>query len=410
MSEDHLYPAFSRSETTVLGFPGIDRDREMENALDAYWRREIDEVELAARARALGFRPDEHAADRSEADLATVAAPGPLRVAISADKDVVRVALTGPLDIYTVPAFRQDVDPSADAGGQIVIDLTGVTLIDSAGLGALVSLRNQAFRDGAGSLGLVCPQQHLRRVFELAGLRRAFSFGPDGSVVASGSGNGGEAAPNPSRAARREDMSAQDRSGGRDAMPQPSEVEGMEMRDASGAPVGRVTDVYVEHEGGAARYVAVECDEPGQVHLVPVGVVKELEGVLVAAVKAEHVRGGPTVAEAEPVHLSHEATVGGYYADLHEAGHMQPWALPPDLHAAGYMRPGNEPPELHGAGYMHPGNEPVQIHGAGYMRPGTEPPEVHGAGYMRPESEPPEVGGAGRMDPRALSAVKRWRE
>jgi hypothetical protein len=51
MSEDHLYPAFSRSETTVLGFPGIDRDREMENALEAYWRREIDEVELAARAR-----------------------------------------------------------------------------------------------------------------------------------------------------------------------------------------------------------------------------------------------------------------------------------------------------------------------------------------------------------------------
>jgi hypothetical protein len=205
-------------------------------------------------------------------------------------------------------------------------------------------------------------------------------------------------------------MSTEDRTAGRDAMPPPSDVEGMEMRDASGAPVGRVTDVYVEREGGAARYVAVECDEPGQVHLVPVGVVKESEGVLVAAVKAEHVRGGPKVAADEPVHLSHEATVGDYYTDLHEAGHMQPWALPPELHSAGYMRPGNEPPELHGAGYMRPGNEPVEIHGAGYMRPGTEPAEVHGGGYMRPANEPPEVGGAGRMNPRALSAVKRLRE
>jgi anti-sigma B factor antagonist len=72
-----------------------------------------------------------------------------------------------------------------------VIDLTGVTLIDSAGLGALVSLRNQAYRDGPGSLGLVCPQQHLLRVFELAGLRRAFSFSPTVPSSRSRSGNGG---------------------------------------------------------------------------------------------------------------------------------------------------------------------------------------------------------------------------
>jgi PRC-barrel domain len=205
-------------------------------------------------------------------------------------------------------------------------------------------------------------------------------------------------------------MSAEDRRGGRDAMPPPSEVEGLEMRDASGAPVGRVTDVYVERQGGAARYVAVECDTPGEVHLVPVGVVMESEGVIAVAVDAEHVRGGPRVAAADPVHLSHEASVGDYYANLHEAGHMQPWALPPDLHAAGYMRPQNEPPELHGAGYMHRENEPVPLHGAGYMRPGGEPPQEHGAGYMRPEGEPPQAGAAGRMDPRSLSAVRRWRE
>jgi hypothetical protein len=206
------------------------------------------------------------------------------------------------------------------------------------------------------------------------------------------------------------DMSVDDRTAGRDAIPQPSKVEGMEMRDASGAVVGRVAGAYVERQGGAARYVAVEGADPGQVHLVPVGVVKESEGALLCAVTAEQVRGGPAIAASEPVHLSHVASVGDYYTDLHEGGYMQPWALPPDLHAAGYMRPGNEPPELHGAGYMRPGNEPVEIGGAGYMRPEGEPPELHGAGYMRPGDEPSEVGGAGRMRPREFSAVKRWGE
>ena len=134
MPEDHARPALDRAETTVLGFPRIARDRELKT--------------------------------------------GDLRVAVEVHKDVVLVALTGRLDIYTVPSFRRDVDPYADAGDQIVIDLTGVTLIDSSGLGALVSLRNQTHRDGAGSLGLICPQRQLLRVFEMTGLRRAFTFRP----------------------------------------------------------------------------------------------------------------------------------------------------------------------------------------------------------------------------------------
>lgn len=205
-------------------------------------------------------------------------------------------------------------------------------------------------------------------------------------------------------------MATEQRTGGRDTLPPPSEVEGMEMRDASGAPVGRVADVYVEREGGDARYVAVECAEPGHVHLVPVGVVRGSETSLECAVSAEHVRGGPTVAADDPVHLSHEAAVGEYYINLHEAGHMRPWALPPDLHGAGYMRPDEEPPERHGAGYFRPGREPVQIFGAGEMRPEDGPPEEHGPGHMRPDEEPPAAGEAGRMNPQTLSAVRRWRE
>jgi anti-sigma B factor antagonist len=99
--------------------------------------------------------------------------------------DLVLVTLAGELDIYTVPSFRQDLERFDPAEIQLVIDLSDVTLLDSSGLGALVSLLNRA-RGSNRSLGLVCPHRHLRRVFEITGLRRAFVFGDDLDSVRAG--------------------------------------------------------------------------------------------------------------------------------------------------------------------------------------------------------------------------------
>ena len=204
-------------------------------------------------------------------------------------------------------------------------------------------------------------------------------------------------------------MTAEDPSTAR-PVPPPDELEGMEVRDASGAPTGRVEDVYVDRETTTIRYVALACDEPGDYRLVPIGVVRVERESVIVALEGEHLSAAPTVARDDAVTREHEGTIATYFRDLHDAGYMRPWAEPPQLHGAGYMRPGGEPPQVHGAGYMRPEDEPPEVGGAGYMRPGGEPPQAHGAGYMRPEDEPPEVGGAGRMDPRFLSDVKRWRE
>lgn len=92
--------------------------------------------------------------------------------------DLTLVTLTGELDVYTVSAFRHDLE-AVDAGDTtLAIDLSDVTLLDSSGIGALVSLLNQA-RETRGGMGLICPQKRLRRVFEIAGLRRAFAFADD---------------------------------------------------------------------------------------------------------------------------------------------------------------------------------------------------------------------------------------
>jgi anti-sigma B factor antagonist len=108
-----------------------------------------------------------------------------LDVTTEARDGITLVVLGGELDIYTVASFRNDLDELDPASTPLVIDLSEVTLLDSSGLGALVSLLNRA-RAGDGRLGLICPHRRLRRVFEITGLRRAFVFGDDLEAVLEG--------------------------------------------------------------------------------------------------------------------------------------------------------------------------------------------------------------------------------
>lgn len=94
------------------------------------------------------------------------------------DGDLTIVRLTGELDIYTVSDFRRVLDDVDPGRGTVVFDLTDVTLLDSSGLGALVSALNQSRRAG-GHIGIVCPAARLARVFQITGLRDAFVFGDD---------------------------------------------------------------------------------------------------------------------------------------------------------------------------------------------------------------------------------------
>ncbi len=99
-------------------------------------------------------------------------------LSVRPDGDLLVVALRGSIDIYSVPGLRPALERLAD-GGDLVVDLSEVTLIDSSGLGALMRLRNRSRRAGTGRFGLVCPRRRLRRVFDLTGLRSEFVIGPD---------------------------------------------------------------------------------------------------------------------------------------------------------------------------------------------------------------------------------------
>lgn len=80
------------------------------------------------------------------------------------------VAPKGEIDVTTAPQLGRRLLGLADAGKTgVVVDLSRVTHLDSAGLGVLLNaLRALATR--RGRLVLVCPNERVLRPFEVTGL------------------------------------------------------------------------------------------------------------------------------------------------------------------------------------------------------------------------------------------------
>lgn len=85
-------------------------------------------------------------------------------------------AAFGELDLHVAPELQERIGATIERGAQlVVVDLSGVTFIDSMALGVLLGAANRLRRHG-GNLRLVVPSPQLRRVFEIAQLDRVFSL------------------------------------------------------------------------------------------------------------------------------------------------------------------------------------------------------------------------------------------
>lgn len=86
------------------------------------------------------------------------------------------LTVLGDLDLAGAPRLRQSVVSETAAGiRHLVLDLTAVDFIDSIGLGVVVgALRRLRAHDG--ELSVVCPEQRIRRVFEICDLDRIFTL------------------------------------------------------------------------------------------------------------------------------------------------------------------------------------------------------------------------------------------
>lgn len=76
----------------------------------------------------------------------------------------------GELDAYTVGQFRQALADLSDSN-QLVIDLSDVPFMDSAGLGALIG-GIRGVRDSGGDVAVACSQATLTRLLHTTGFDR----------------------------------------------------------------------------------------------------------------------------------------------------------------------------------------------------------------------------------------------
>ena len=94
------------------------------------------------------------------------------------DGGVFVIELSGEVDLYTAPEFKQQlIDAVADGASHVVVDLSKTTFIDSTTLGVLVG-GIRRLREKEGDLSLVCSDRNITKIFEITGLDQVFSISP----------------------------------------------------------------------------------------------------------------------------------------------------------------------------------------------------------------------------------------
>lgn len=106
------------------------------------------------------------------------------------DGDSHVVELTGQVDLYTAPDFKERMVKLIDAGKtRIVVDLTKVSFMDSTALGVLVGGLKR-IRPAGGSIAIVCSDEQVIRLFELTGLDHTFEIHETLEQAVAGSSGG----------------------------------------------------------------------------------------------------------------------------------------------------------------------------------------------------------------------------
>jgi anti-anti-sigma factor len=103
-----------------------------------------------------------------------LARPQPFNVEVRRREDVAIVRPAGELDLATA-ATLQDALDSIKRARRLVLDLRGLSFLDSTGLRMLVVLHQRSLREGF-QLTLVAPPAPADRALQLSGLHRALPF------------------------------------------------------------------------------------------------------------------------------------------------------------------------------------------------------------------------------------------
>jgi len=90
--------------------------------------------------------------------------------------DAYVISLSGEVDLYTAPEFKQQLlEVIGQGASYVVVDFTNTTFIDSTTLGVLVG-GVKRLRSNEGQLSIVSGDQNITKIFEITGLDRVFTI------------------------------------------------------------------------------------------------------------------------------------------------------------------------------------------------------------------------------------------
>jgi anti-anti-sigma factor len=94
------------------------------------------------------------------------------------DSGVTVLAPSGRLDVAGAPTLKEAIGDAVKNGPpRLVIDMEGVSFVDSTGLGSVIAAL-KLVRSSKGDLRLAAPNQQVRVVLELTTLDRVFAYYP----------------------------------------------------------------------------------------------------------------------------------------------------------------------------------------------------------------------------------------
>lgn len=83
--------------------------------------------------------------------------------------------LAGEIDVYTTPQFKEAIDKILDSGqNHLIINMAGVTYMDSSGFGALLSATKK-LRPRGGTVNLVQCNSAIDRILHITRLDTVFA-------------------------------------------------------------------------------------------------------------------------------------------------------------------------------------------------------------------------------------------
>ena len=94
------------------------------------------------------------------------------------DADTHVIAVSGEVDLFTAPEFKQRVMAPIAAGIEhVIVDLPRTTFIDSSSLGVLIGAHRR-LKSRGGHLVVACDTEAIVKTFRITGLDGVFTLAP----------------------------------------------------------------------------------------------------------------------------------------------------------------------------------------------------------------------------------------